>query len=89
MIKGKVKRNLVAVAYTLAVTFAIGKWAIWYAYLERGYDAVGGEYLLIIMAYWGAWKAINYFFDTLEDLEHERSRKKRGSRRSPWFRDNR
>lgn len=43
-IKEKIIRNLVAIVYTLAVTFAVGKWAIYAAYLERGYEAVGGEY---------------------------------------------
>ncbi len=89
MIKGKAKRNLVAVAYTLAITFAIGKWTIYMAYLERGYEAIGGEYCLVPMVCWMAWKTINYFFDTMEDLEHERSRKKRRSGGTSWMRDNR
>lgn len=73
------KRTLTAIVYTLAVTCAIGKWAIHAAYLERGYEAVGGEYCFILMVWWVAWKAINYLFDTLEDLEHERNRKERRS----------
>lgn len=89
MIRRKIIRNLVAVVYTLAVTFAAGKWSIHAAYLERGYEAVGGEYCLILIAYWVAWKAINYLFDTLEDLEHGRSRKKRRSGGTSWMRNNR
>jgi len=73
------KRNLIVILYTLAVTSAIGKWAIHAAYLERGYAAVGGEYCLIFMVEWTAWRAINYLFDTLEELEYERNSKKRGS----------
>lgn len=42
-------RPVVAVVYVTAVTYMAGKWAIRYAYLERGYDAVGGEYLFIPM----------------------------------------
>lgn len=41
------KRDLIAVIWTLLVTYAIGKWAFHLAYIERGYEAVGGEYLLI------------------------------------------
>lgn len=89
VIKGKAARNLMAVAYTLAVTFAVGKWAICAAYLERGYKAVGGEYCLMPMVCWVAWEAINYLFDTLEDLEYERNCKKRRSRGNSWMHDNR
>lgn len=44
-----------------------GKWAIRYAYLEREYHAIGGEYLFIPMVAWAAYKIINIFFDVLED----------------------
>lgn len=88
-IKEKITRNLVAIAYTLAVTFAVGKWAIYAAYLERGYEAVGGEYCLMFMVCWMAWKAINYLFNTLEDLEYERNCKKRRSGGTSWMRVNR
>lgn len=69
----------------LAVLFGIeqktiGKWAFHLAYIERGYKAVGGEYLLIPVVYWGAWKAINYLFDSLEELENERNCRKKRSR---------
>ena len=64
------------------VTYAIGKWAFHLAYIERGYEAVGGEYLLILAVYWGAWKAINCLFDSLEELENERNRRKKRSRRT-------
>lgn len=40
------KRDLIAVIWSLLVTGAISKWAFHVAYLERGYKAVGGEYLL-------------------------------------------
>lgn len=54
------KRDLIAVIWSLLVTGAISKWAFHVAYLERGYKAVGGEYLVILVAYVAAWKAINY-----------------------------
>lgn len=44
------KRDLIAVIWTLLVTYAIGKWSFHLAYIERGYEAVGGEYLLIPVA---------------------------------------
>lgn len=71
------KRDLIAVIWSLLVTGAISKWAFHVAYLERGYKAVGGEYLVILVAYVAAWKAINYLFDSLEELESERNRRKR------------
>lgn len=68
------RRNAVKVAveivYTLAVTFMTGKWAVGYAYKERGYDAVGGEYGLIFLICLLAWNVINYMFDAMEDLRH-------------------
>ena len=74
MIRRRIVRNLAAAAYTLAVTFAVGRWAVHAAYLERGYEAAGGEYCLVLMVCWMAWKAINYLFNTLEDMEYEQSR---------------
>lgn len=44
------KRDLIAVIWSLLVTGAISKWAFHVAYLERGYKAVGGEYLVILVA---------------------------------------
>ena len=79
MFKNRVARELAEVIYALVIMLAIGKWAIHMAYLERGYEAIGGEYCLMIIAYWVAWKTIHYLFDALEDLEYERNCKKRGN----------
>lgn len=81
------KRDLIAVIWSLLVAGAISKWAFHVAYLERGYKAVGGEYLVILVAYVAAWKAINYLFDSLEELESERNRRKKRSRRTARMRD--
>lgn len=89
MIRRKIITSLMAVAYTLAVTFFAGKWSVHAAYLERGYEAAGGEYCLMFMVCWVAWKAINYLFDTLEDFEYGRSCKKRRSGGTSWMHDNR
>ena len=48
-------RSAVVAVYVMAVTYMAGKWAIRYAYLERGYDAVGGEYLFIPMVAWAEY----------------------------------
>lgn len=74
MFKSRFLRELTECLYALVVMIAIGKWAIHMAYLERGYDAIGGEYFLMIMAYWVAWKTIHYLFDILEDVNYERNR---------------
>lgn len=89
MIRRRIVRNLAAVAYTLAVTFAVGRWANRAAYLERGYEAAGGEYCLVLIVCWMAWKVINYLFDTLEDLKYGRNCKKRRSGGTSRMHDNR
>ncbi len=81
--KKKIIRDLVVLVYTLSVTFMVGEWAIDFAYLERGYRAVGGEYCLIPMVAWAAYKVINIFFDVLEETvyaEHRSCKKVRGRR---------
>lgn len=87
MRRKRLKRELIAIVWTLIVTYAIGKWSFYLAYIERGYEAVGGEYLLIPAVYWGAWKAINYLFDSMEELEYERHRRKKRSRRTARMHD--
>ena len=89
MLKRKTVRNFTSIIYTLAVTLAVWKWAVYMAYLERGYNAIGGEYCLTFMVSWIAWKVINYLFNTLEDLEYERHCKKRRDRTAYWMRNNR
>ena len=84
MRRKRLKRELIAIVWTLLVTYAIGKWSFHLAYIERGYEAVGGEYLLIPAVYWGAWKAINYLFDSMEELEYERQRRKRCLKTPPF-----
>ncbi len=70
----------VAAVYVPAVTYMAGKWAVQSAYLERGYNAVGGEYIFIPMVFWTAGKVIALFFDALEDSDCEdRDHKETGS----------
>lgn len=69
MNRKKWMQNVVVAIYVLSVTYMMGKWAQYYAYLERGYVAVGGEYLFILMVAWIAYKAICKFLDVLEEKE--------------------
>ena len=87
MRRKRLKRELIAIVWTLLVTYAIGKWSFHLAYIERGSEALGGEYLLIPAVYWGAWKAINYLFDSMEELEYERQRRKKRSGRTARMHD--
>lgn len=72
-------RVFAGIVYTLAVSFAFGKWGIYMAGIERGYEAVGGEYCFIPIVFWGAEIAVDYLFDTMENLKHEQACKKGGS----------
>ena len=49
--------------FSYSVTFFVGKWAIELAYQERGYEAVGGEYFLIMMTYMFSFWLIRKFFE--------------------------
>lgn len=44
--------NLLETAGAAAVAYRAGRWVIACAYLERGYDVVGGEYLALPVFYW-------------------------------------
>ena len=83
-------RPTVLMVYVLAVTYMAGKRAIRYAYLERGYDAIGGEYLFIPMVAWAAYKLINIFLNVLEDeMYAETGSEKTGGRGTAGIQDNR
>lgn len=49
--------------YSFSVSYFVGKWAIDYAYKERGYFAIGGEYLLIGMTFALCFWAIRNFLE--------------------------
>lgn len=44
------------------ITFVVGILAIWSAYLERGYCAIGGEYFLIAFTWYVSYKVIHIIF---------------------------
>lgn len=64
-------RHLIEAIYSVAITHMIGRWGVSMAYLERGYKALGGEILLMPIAYMIAWSAIHYFIDALEETANE------------------
>lgn len=52
----------------------IGNWAISYSYHQRGYDAIGGEYLLIPMVFIVAYVAMYGLLKGLEAANDVRSK---------------
>ncbi|MDD2979578.1 MAG: hypothetical protein PHN80_06345 [Hespellia sp.] len=48
--------------YSMAVSYFVGQWAITYAYKERGYEAIGGEYMLICATFLFCLWSISKFF---------------------------
>ena len=88
MILWKIGRYLAAAAYTGAVTYTVGKWAIHIAFVERGYQAIGGEYCLIVLTCLAAWELINHLFDTLEEVKKSERDHKKGRRgKENWRED--
>lgn len=75
-------RNLISVIYTAFITIRAGKLFINLAYADRGYVAVGGEFLAVILIYILSWTLINRLLDSLEDLKYAGKRKKRRSKRT-------
>lgn len=57
---------LLKIGYASIVTYAVGRWAVNYAYLERGYEAVGGEILILPLVWWAAYRLIHHLFNVLE-----------------------
>ena len=85
-------RCIVETSFSLWITYTAMKWASHVAYIERGYTALGGELIFAGMAGYVAYKAIDIFFEALEDeiyAEARRRRKKRRSRRTAGVQHNR
>ena len=83
MFKGMINL-LISASYAAVITYMVGKWGFCMAYMERGYEAVGGEYLLIPMTYWAAGGAMHCFINALEEWKHGQNSKKGRSRRTAW-----
>jgi len=44
----KAVRMIIGAIYAAAFAIVVGSWGICYAYIERGYIAFGGAYLLLV-----------------------------------------
>ncbi|RKJ46525.1 hypothetical protein D7X98_03980 [bacterium 1XD8-76] len=53
--------------YSLGITYFVARWAIAYAYAVRGYEAYGGEYILILMTFGFSFGSIHAFFRSLRE----------------------
>lgn len=64
-IAGKLMAAAVALPYSMFITYEAGCWMIKSAAGVRGYDAIGGEYILIIVvfitSFWLIWKLLSGF----------------------------
>ena len=54
---------ILEIFYSSAVTYFVGRWAVAAAYAERGYQAFGSEYLLVIITFALSFCIIKYFFE--------------------------
>lgn len=61
----KIVIDSLAMAYSIFITYITGQWMIRSATKWRGYDAVGGEYILIIVtfigSFWVMWKLLKSY----------------------------
>jgi len=48
--QNKLKHLCFKTAISVILGFSAAKWGISYGYAQRGYSAIGGEYLLILIA---------------------------------------
>ena len=54
---------LTRLIFSLSITAAAGIWAIQKAYEDRGYEAIGGEYLLIPLVFVLVYWILGYVFE--------------------------
>lgn len=70
---------IIKMFFAFSVSYFTAIWAIQEAYNERGYEAYGGEYLLIIAVFIFAYKAINIFFKHFRRGQSGKKRDKNNS----------
>lgn len=56
---------LLELFYSAAATYFIGRGAVAFAYEERGYQAYGGEYLVIMLTFMISYYVICRFFENI------------------------
>ncbi len=66
-------RQFMLTVMALAATILAGDWAVRYAYENRGYKAVGGEYLFIFIIYMMAYVGSNWLWDILKEIRCHRN----------------
>lgn len=76
----KVALMVIKLFISYSAAYFVSLWAIPAAYNERGYEAYGGEYLLILAAFVTAYKATSLFFKNFR----RKKRGKEGSRGTAW-----
>ena len=59
--------------YALAASYMAGKWAVGYTFQERGYDAVGSEYVFALAIYLIVFQASGFLFGKIKKREVLRS----------------
>ncbi len=74
MKKWKIIKNIVIIAYTLTITYLATQCAFEIAYAERGYDAIGGEYVVIPVAAYVAYRTITIVAENIEEDLNEKIR---------------
>ena len=55
----KMMAAAIKLSYSLATACAVGQWAVRSAAETRGYDAVGGEYILAIAVFLGSFSLVS------------------------------
>lgn len=58
----KIVLILIKIFFSFSVAYFVSLWARKTAYDERGYEACGGEYILIIIAFAAAYYMVSLFF---------------------------
>lgn len=76
-------KSIFTMVYTIAVTRFVWKWAVWCAYAERGYKAVGSEYFLVGIAGVAALELSMWLFEILEEWNYAKNQKRSGN--APWI----
>lgn len=58
--------NAVKLLISFPLALGAGIWLMRLAYQQRGYDAIGGEYFLIIAAAWGIYWLVNKIMEAFK-----------------------
>ena len=58
----KIVLCIIKMFFSYSVAYFVSPWAIQAAYNERGYEACGGEYILIFASFIFAYESISLFF---------------------------